>query len=47
LAVDTMDVIKLGEGLKIVYTYGYKCAPDRLKIGLTEIDIYHSVAKAH
>ena len=22
----------------IVYAYGYRCAPDRLKIGLTEVD---------
>jgi hypothetical protein len=37
-AVDTSDVLKLGEGSKIVYAYGYRCAPDRLKIGLTEVD---------
>jgi hypothetical protein len=37
-AVDTSDVLKLGEGSRIVYAYGYHCAPDRLKIGLTEGD---------
>jgi len=37
-AVDTSDVIRIGEGSKIVYAYGYRCAPDRLKIGLTEVD---------
>lgn len=34
-AVDTSDVIRLGEGQSIVYAYGYRCAPDRLKVGLT------------
>ncbi len=37
-AVDTANVLKLGDGPKIVYAYGYHCAPDRLKIGLTEGD---------
>ena len=35
-AVDTTDVLQLGDGPKTVYAYGYKCAPDQLKIGLTE-----------
>ena len=30
-AVDTSNVLKLGEGPKVVYAYGYGCAPDRLK----------------
>jgi len=34
-AVDTSDVIRLGEGQNVVYAYGYRCAPDRLKVGLT------------
>jgi len=34
-AVDTSDVVRLGEGQDIVYAYGYRCAPDRLKVGLT------------
>jgi hypothetical protein len=37
-AVDTTDVVRLGEGPRVVYAYGYVCAPDRLKIGLTEGD---------
>ncbi|HSZ92947.1 MAG TPA: GIY-YIG nuclease family protein [Acetobacteraceae bacterium] len=37
-AVDTSDVLRLGEGQNIVYAYGYRCAPDRLKIGLTAGD---------
>jgi|SRR5215472_6313570 hypothetical protein len=37
-AVDTSDVVRLGEGQSIVYAYGYHCAPDRLKIGLTTGD---------
>jgi hypothetical protein len=37
-AVDTSDVLRLGEGPGVVYAYGYRCAPDRLKIGLSEDD---------
>ena len=37
-AVDVSDVLRLGEGPTVVYAYGYRCAPDRLKIGLTEGD---------
>lgn len=37
-AVDTSDVVRLGAGPTIVYAYGYPCAPDRLKIGLTTGD---------
>jgi hypothetical protein len=37
-AVDTAEVLRLGEGPTVVYAYGYRCAPDRLKIGLTEGD---------
>ena len=37
-AVDTSDVVRLGEGQCVVYVYGYSCAPDRLKIGLTTGD---------
>jgi hypothetical protein len=37
-AVDSSDVIRLGEGSGVVYAYGYRCAPDRLKIGGTSGD---------
>ena len=38
-AVDTSDVVRLGEGERFVYTYGYyRCAPDRLKVGRTSDD---------
>ncbi len=37
-AVDTSDVVRLGEGQNVVYAYGYRCAPDRLKVGLTTGD---------
>jgi T5orf172 domain len=43
-AVDTSDIVKLGEGPKAIYAYGYKCAPDRLKIGLTEGDVVQRIA---
>jgi len=44
-AVDTSDVIRLGEGPKVLYAYGYRCAPDRLKIGLTESDTVQRIAE--
>lgn len=37
-AVDTSDVDRLGDGQSVVYAYGYRCAPDRLKVGLTTGD---------
>ncbi len=37
-AVDTSDVVRLGEGQSILYAYGYHCAPGRLKVGLTTGD---------
>jgi hypothetical protein len=43
-AVDTSDVLKLGSGNRVVYAYGYQCAPDRLKVGLTEGDIVQRIA---
>src|SRR5690606_38256484 len=43
-AVDQTDVVRLGEGEAAVYAYGYRCAPDRLKIGLTTSDVVQRVA---
>ncbi|MBW0001891.1 MAG: hypothetical protein JO216_00260 [Hyphomicrobiales bacterium] len=43
-AVEVSDVLRLGEGSKTVYAYGYRCAPDRLKIGLTERDPVQRIA---
>lgn len=43
-AVDTSDVVRLGEGNGAVYAYGYACAPDRLKIGSTETDVVERIA---
>ena len=42
--VDTSDVLKIGSGNRVVYAYGYQCAPDRLKIGLTEGDTVQRIA---
>ena len=42
-AVDSADVIRLGSGPKIVYAYRYRCAPDRLKIGLTEGNVVERI----
>jgi hypothetical protein len=43
-AVDTSNVLRVGEGEGIVYAYGYACAPDRLKIGSTEADTIERIA---
>lgn len=43
-AVDTAHIQQLGDGKEIVYAYGYRCAPDRLKIGLTKGDAVDCVA---
>ena len=42
-AIDVSDVLRLGQGPRIVYAYGYRCAPDRLKIGLTEGDVVQRI----
>jgi T5orf172 domain len=42
--VDTSDVIRLGEGSGFVYAYGYACAPDRLKVGMTATDTVQRIA---
>jgi T5orf172 domain len=42
--VDTADVVKAGEGIGAVYAYGYRCAPDRLKIGSTDGDTEQRIA---
>jgi len=34
--VDTSDVIRDGQGGGTLYVYGYRCAPDRVKVGITE-----------
>ena len=43
-AVDTSDVLRLGDGPMVVYAYGYRCVPDRLKIGLTTGDTAQRIA---
>jgi len=38
-AVNMSDVVRLGDkGSGFVYAYGYRCAPDRLKIGKAEFN---------
>jgi hypothetical protein len=34
-AVDTSDVLRIGNGQGTVYAYSYRCTLDRLKVGLT------------
>jgi hypothetical protein len=43
-AVDSSSVIRKGVGTGSVYAYGYKCAPDRLKIRSTDGDSIERVA---
>jgi hypothetical protein len=44
-SVDCSDVIQLGAGAGTVYVYGYRCAPDRVKIGMTTGDAVQRVAE--
>ena len=37
-------MLKIGSGNRVVYAYRYQCAPDRLKIGLTEEDTVQRIA---
>jgi hypothetical protein len=43
-AVDSSDVVRLGDGPNVVYAYGYRCAPDRLKVGLSVGDPVQRIA---
>ena len=43
--VDTINATRLGTGKECVYAYGYKCAPDRLKIGQTETDCVQRIVQ--
>jgi hypothetical protein len=43
-AVDSSDVIRIGEGAAAVYAYGYRGYPDRLKVGSTEADTVQRIA---
>jgi Meiotically up-regulated gene 113 len=42
-SVDTSAVTRLGQGTGNVYAYGYKCAPDRLKIGRSDGDVVRRI----
>ncbi len=42
--VDSSDVVRIGGGTGVVYAYGYRCCPDRLKIGYTEADTVQRIA---
>lgn len=37
--IDVTDIVEIGEDAEFVYAYGYRCAPDRLKIGSTVSDV--------
>ena len=42
--VDCSDVMRIGNGAAVVYGYGYRCCPDRLKVGCTEADTLQRIA---
>ena len=42
--VDTSDVREEGEGIQFLYAYGYRCAPDRLKVGRADKDVIDRIA---
>lgn len=42
--IDLSDVLEVGRGDEFVYGYGYRCAPDRLKIGSCAGDVAARVA---
>ena len=42
--VDDAEAVRMGEGSGFVYAYGYRCAPDRLKVGLTETGTKQRIA---
>jgi hypothetical protein len=42
--VDSSDVVRIGDGAAVVYAYGYRCCPDRLKVGSTEADTLQRIA---
>ena len=42
--VDTSTARRVGDGNEFVYAYGYRCAPDRLKIGRSTVDAVARIA---
>ena len=42
--VDMTDCLEFGDGAEFVYVYGYRCAPDRVKIGSCIGDVLARVA---
>jgi hypothetical protein len=42
--VDCSDVMRIGDGAAVVYAYGYRCCPERLKVGCTEADTLQRIA---
>ena len=43
-AVDVDGVMRIGEGVAAVYAYGYRCCPDRLKVGYTAGGVVQRIA---
>jgi T5orf172 domain len=43
--VDTSDLYEEGTGDQFIYAYGYRCAPDRLKVGRTDRDVIGRIAR--
>ena len=43
-SVNSATARRIGAGATSVYAYGYRCAPDRLKIGYTDGDVIERIA---
>ena len=43
--VDTSDMREEGIGDQYIYAYGYRCAPDRLKVGRTDGDVIGRITR--
>lgn len=44
ISVDVSELREVGQGGEFVYAYGYRCAPDRLKVGSCAGDVIARVA---
>jgi hypothetical protein len=43
-SVNSAEVIRIGDGAGVLYAYGYRCCPDRLKVGHTGGDTIRRIA---
>jgi hypothetical protein len=43
--VDASELQEMGKGSRFVYAYGYRCAPDRLKVSRTKAEVTDRIAR--